>query len=418
MATIALMILGIAITPLLKVKLLPDRSLPSVSVYYGLPGANAVVVDSELTSKLEGIFSNVDGLQKLRSRTGAGNGAITLDIAKDADMDAVRFEVSTLIRQVYPDLPPGASYPQIRVSRPDEEERVEQLLSFTLNGPGKRWEVGQLAEELIKPTLAAIEGVNNVQISGYTPLQWELIYNIGQLKGLGLSPQDISSQIKDYYRSENIGVTTQSATKGAIELFTPVVFSGKQNTETIWEDIRIRAGERILRLTELVTVRKKESEPSGYYRINGLNTISVSVLAAKTANQLMLAANVKEQLAALKLPAGFTLQTTYDSTIFLKEELFKIVLRISLSLLLLLLFVWLVSRSIRYLFVMAISMAANILIAFIFYHLFKLEIHIYSLAGITISLGIIIDNTIVMADHIRIGKGISVFRGVCVSTLI
>jgi multidrug efflux pump subunit AcrB len=164
MATIALMILGIAITPLLKVKLLPDRSLPSISVYYSLPGANAIVVDSELTSKLEGIFSNVDGLQKLRSRTGAGNGTITLDIAKDADMDAVRFEVSTLVRQVYPDLPLGASYPQIRVSRPDEEERVEQLLSFTLNGPGNRWEIGQLAEELIKPTLAVIEGVNNVQL--------------------------------------------------------------------------------------------------------------------------------------------------------------------------------------------------------------------------------------------------------------
>ena len=62
MATIALMILGLALSPLLKVKLLPDRSLPSVSVYYNYGGANAVVVDSEVTSPLEAIFSNLEGL--------------------------------------------------------------------------------------------------------------------------------------------------------------------------------------------------------------------------------------------------------------------------------------------------------------------------------------------------------------------
>jgi len=77
MATLALMILGLALSPLLKVKLLPDRSLPSVSVYYSYGGANAVVVDSEVTSPLEAIFSNLEGLVKLNSRTGDGNGNIT-----------------------------------------------------------------------------------------------------------------------------------------------------------------------------------------------------------------------------------------------------------------------------------------------------------------------------------------------------
>ena len=85
MATIALMILGLAITPLLKVKLLPDRRLPSVSIYYGYEGANAVVVDSEVISPMEAIFSNVEGLVKLHSRTGDGNGSITLELDKNAD---------------------------------------------------------------------------------------------------------------------------------------------------------------------------------------------------------------------------------------------------------------------------------------------------------------------------------------------
>ena len=132
MATLALMLLGMALSPLLKVKLLPDRSLPAVNVYYSYSGANAVVADSEVTSRLEAVFSNLEGLENMRSRTADGSGNISLEMGKGANMDAVRFEVSMLIRQVYPELPAGISYPQIQVSRPDEEERVEQSMRIVL----------------------------------------------------------------------------------------------------------------------------------------------------------------------------------------------------------------------------------------------------------------------------------------------
>jgi len=414
MATLALMILGLALSPLLKVKLLPDRSLPSVSVYYSYGGANAVVVDGEVTSLLEAVFSRLEGLVKLRSRTGDGYGSVTLEMEKEADMDAARFEVSTLIRQVYPELPPGVSYPQIRVSRPDEEERVEQLMSLTLNGPGNRSGLGELAEKHIKPVFSLIEGVYDVQVSGYTPIRWELAYDMDKLKSLGLSPEVITGQVKNYYKTASLGMAREQKGNSS-----PVLLTGNHDDNPDWDNIRIRAGERIFRLTDLVDVRQAESPASQYYRINGLNTITIGVLATKSSNQLVAAAAIKEKIAQLNesLPKGCVLDIAYDSTVFLKDEITKTGIRIGLSLLLLLLFVWLVSRSSRYLFVMFISMAANILIAFIFYYLAGIEIHLYSLAGITISLGIIIDNTIVMADHIRIGKGISVFRGVLAATL-
>ncbi len=209
MAFTALMIFGLALSPLLKVKLLPDRSLPAVNVYYSYGGANALVVDSEVTSLLEGIFSTLEGLVKMTSRTGDGNGSITLEMEKGADMDAVRFGVSTLIRQVYPELPPGVAYPQIRVSRPDEEQRVEQLLSLVLNGPGNRRELGRLAETEVKPVLSLIEGVYEVQVSGFNPLRCELVYDAVKLKSLGLTPGDITRQIRDQYKTAGLGMVKQ-----------------------------------------------------------------------------------------------------------------------------------------------------------------------------------------------------------------
>lgn len=419
MATLALLILGIALSPLLKVKLLPDRALPSITVYYNYNGANAVVADSEVTSKLEAIFSNLAGMVAMKSRTGDGNGAVTLEMEKGSDMDAVRFEVSMLIRQVYPQLPQGVSYPQIQVSRPDEEERVEQLMTLVLNGPGNNRQLGNLAEHEVKPALSLIDGVYEVQISGYRPLQRELVYDAGMLKTLGLSPAAISSQIRDYHKTAGIGMVQQKSAERENSVSVPVRFAGLNNTGPNWENIKISAGNRIFKLTDLVKIQQAEAPANSFYRINGLNTVTINVMAAKSANQLRAASGVKEQISRLNqaLPAGNTLEIVYDSTVFLKEEISKIAIRTGLSLLLLLLFIWLVSRSFRYLFVMFISMAANILIAFIFYYLAGIEIHIYSMAGITISLGIIIDNTIVMADHIRIGKGISVFRGILAATL-
>ena len=419
MAFLALMILGLALSPLLKVKLLPDRTLPSVTVSYSYGGANAVVVDSEVTSRLEGIFSTLEGLIKMASRTGDGNGSISLEMGKGTDMDAVRFGVSTLIRQVYPELPPGVAYPQIRVSRPDGEERVEQLMSLVLNGPGNRWELGRLAETEVKPVLSLIEEVYDVQVSGYNPLRRELVYDAVKLKSLGLTPEDIARQVRDCYKTSGLGLVKQPDGGNAGGLNIPVVLATGNDNFPEWQNIQVKAGGRLFRLTELVDVRQAESPVAGYYRINGLNTITIGILATKGANQLMAAARVKEQVNRLNenLPQGCTLEIVYDSTVFLKEELTKTAVRIGLSLLLLLLFVWLVSRSRRYLLVIFLSMAANISIAFIFYYLAGIEIHLYSLAGIIVSLGIIIDNTIVMADHLRIGKGTSIFRGILAATL-
>ncbi len=415
---VLLIALGLAISPLLKLKLMPNRNMPSVSISYSYRGAIALVVDSEVTSKLEGLFSGLSGLQKLSSRTGDGNGRVTLKMDKHADMDAVRFEVSTLIRQIYPELPKGASYPRVRVSGIENEERAEQLFVLTMNGPGNRWEVGQVAEENVKEKLALIDGVHAVNIGGYSLLQWNLEYDINQLKALGLMPDKVTQAINGYFRSSSLGTVTETMHNGLCYKV-PLLFKGLDNKLPDWDKIQIQMGERLFRLTQLVKIYRSESKPSGFYRINGLNTITIRISAAPYANHLKTGSRIKKELEQLKekLPEGYTIDISYDGTIFLKEEISKIVLRIGLSLFVLLLFVWFVSRSKRYLLVIFISMLANIIIAFIFYHLFGVEIHIYSLAGITISLGIIIDNTIVMTDHLRIGKGISVFRGILAATL-
>ncbi len=416
---IVLSIIGLAVMPLLNLRLYPGRSKPAISITYSMQGANAVVVDGEVTTKLEGLFSRVEGLITLRSGTSAGSGWISMEMDKHADMDAVRFEVAALIRQAYPTLPSNVSYPQIRVSRPDDEsDKAETLMTFTLNGPGNNSTIGEYANNYIKPALSNIDGVHAVNVYGAYPRRMDLMYKKEVLENIGLSIQEIQSQIYAYFTKADLGSVTENTHEGYTK-FIPVVLSGYDNNTFDPEILSIRHQNRLIPLLDLVDVRERESDPDQFYRINGLNTINIVLDAAPQSNQIKVAAQVKEAVAALRqhFPEGYSLNISYDSSIQLKEELYKIIFRIVSSISILLLFVVLISRSGRYLLVISLSMLVNILIAFIFYWFFKIEIHMYSLAGITISLGIMIDNTIVMADHLRNGHGIGIFRAILAATL-
>ena len=116
---VCLSLVGLALLPLLPVKLSPSQSMPGLTVSFSMPGNSSRVIESEVTSRLESMLTRVKGVKGIRSTSDNGSGSITLSLDKHADIEATRFEVSTIIRQTWPQLPDGVSYPQIRTSRSD-----------------------------------------------------------------------------------------------------------------------------------------------------------------------------------------------------------------------------------------------------------------------------------------------------------
>ena len=112
-AFVCLALVGVALIPLLPVKLNPSRSLPGFTVGFSMPGTSSRVVEMEVTSKLESMLARIRGVKNLNSTSGNGFGRITVELDKHADVDAVRFEASTIIRQTWSQLPDGVSYPTI-----------------------------------------------------------------------------------------------------------------------------------------------------------------------------------------------------------------------------------------------------------------------------------------------------------------
>lgn len=416
---VCLALVGVALIPLLPVKLNPSRSLPGFTVGFSMPGTSSRVVEMEVTSKLESMLARIRGVKRLNSNSGNGFGNITVELDKHADVDAVRFEASTVIRQTWPQLPDGVSYPIIRMKVPNENAS-RPFMSFTLNAPSTPILIQQYAEEHIKPRLASIAGIYKVELSGATPMEWRLEYDSEQLRQLGVALSDITQAVQRHYRKEFLGthnVDNGSGNREWIRLalvpeHSSVGFDPAAITVTTTDG-------KLLRLDELVSVARMEEEPQSYYRINGLNSIYLSITAEESANQLQLNRAVTDEMEDIRqaLPAGYEVHTSYDATEYIREELDKIYFRTGLTVLILLTFVWLITRRLKYLFLIVTSLAVNIAVAIIFYYLFGLEMQLYSLAGITVSLNLVIDSTIVMTDHILHRRNLKAFMSVLAATL-
>lgn len=418
-AFVCLSLVGLALLPLLPVKLSPSRTLPGLTVSFSMPGNSSRVIEAEVTSRLESMLTRVKGVKGVSSTSDNGSGSITLELDKHADIDATRFEVSTIVRQTWPQLPEGVNYPQIRTRRSDSNAD-RPFMTYTLNAPATPILIQRYAEEHIKPVLGQLKGLHKVDLSGATPMEWQLEYDTEQLNRLGVTLSEIQAAIKGHYDKEFLGICViEKGTEGKEWIRLMRKASGEE-TEFVPSDIRLKTAEgTLIGLEKLVKVVHKEASPTSYYRINGLNSVYLSLTAEETANQLELSAQIKEKMAEIQrnMPAGYEVHIRYDATEYIQKELDKIYFRTGLTILILLAFVAVITWNLRYLFIIVASLSVNMAIAVIFYYLFGLEMQLYSLAGITISLNLVIDNTIIMADHIRHRRNLKAFVSVLAATL-
>ncbi len=410
---LALMLIGIAFIPLLDISYKPSRDLPQLTIYFSWPNASPKVVEDE-TSKIEGLLGKISQVKNIESTSSVGNGRVVLEFDKTADLNQKRYEVSTLIRQLRSNMPEGMNYPEIISSTAGNDDAVS-LMVLTLNASASTHYIEKVANQQLIPALLKINGIADISLYGSSPYQWEINFDPGLLKNFSLSPSEISSVINRLGDKTFLG--NQQNASGS---YIPVLATTRYVHPEKWGSLPIaNKGGRIIKLSDVATVKLKEKPPTSYYRINGKNTINLVVYAAKGENQLKLSGEIRESLEQVreKLPLGYSVLVASDSTEYIHEELTKIGLRTLFSLIILLLFVLVVSRSFRILAILSISLIANLLIACVFYYLLKVEIHIYSLAGITVSFGIIIDNSILMVTHLQKQKGLRVFISLLAATL-
>ncbi len=396
-------VVGIACFPRLKVQYNPTAATRNISVSYQYPGASARIVEAEVTAPLEGVLSTIRACSGVSSVSRDGSGSISMTVGRRADLEAVRFEVASQLRNIYSKLPAGCTYPTISLNA--RGEKTQTAISYSIRSALPSQEIATFVERELLYPLSTVEGVGSVDFYGQTPFEWVITFDAPCCEALGITAEDIRSALSDYYAEEIVGVTQAGGQAWGVLLRNEIPGQARNDDDRNRIDFGSipikRVGERVVRLEEIASWRYQEALPNSYYRVNGLNVLTLSVVVSSDANLLGVVRAVKDRMAELQagFPEEIGVSVSYDYSEYISDELDKIYFRTALCLLILLVFVFVMARSWRYMLVIAITLAVNLLISVALYFFLGLQIHIYTLAGVTVSLGIIIDNSIVMIDH-------------------
>lgn len=405
----ALSLIGIASLPRLRLQYLPAASGRTLTVSYALPGASPEVMEAEVTSKIEGVLSGLAGCTDISSVSGKGTGSVSLTFRKGTDMEAARFEVASAIRNVSSALPTGLVYPEI--FRSADEKTPSIVLSYIVKGDLPSQEIGRFVRDRVAPALSALREVDQVRLSGATPFQWVITFDAARTAAAGVTGGDIARAFTDAHSGTLLGMTETADGDMAVRLSAgvPADFGSIPVKKT---------GGQVLHLRDLAYWRYEEALPDSYYRVNGLNTVTLSVGITDDANLVAAAGAVRRRMRNLQasFPADITATLAYDASEQIGAELRKICLRTGLCILILLLFVLLVYRSWRYMLIIVSTLTVNVLTALALYAAAGLRIHVYTLAGITVSMGIVIDLSIMMIDHYARRRDRTVFPSLFAAT--
>lgn len=384
---ICLSLIGISLAALLPMHLRPQHKAQSIVASFWCGGKDVRIMESTITREVEASLASLEGVTNISSYTADDYGQVTLDIAEDANIDQVRLGVSQILRQLWrTNEYPG--YPSIRVSMSDEASAYP-FYAFSIQSPEKSR--AQILRDVHTPLLRAlssVKGVAKIDISSPVDTVINYTYSSRQLTAINSSA---NSLVSEYYKkglATNIGNWTI------------------RTSDTTYTN-------------PLIFKRYGIEEQQSDYRVFGQNTITVRITANPNANIIDLKNTIERKIENLKptLPKDLGFSLLYDHSNELREQLYDTFVRSGITLLILLIFVWVVSCDVAYAISISIGLMLNICISFIFYYLLGIHIEIYSISGITISLSLMIDNLIVMLDHIKRDASLHIIRPIAAATL-
>ncbi len=409
---LALSVVGFGLTTYLQINFIPTVDRSNIRISYVYPRADPEQVERVITTPLEAQLSLIEGVDKIHSVSNLNGGYISAEVAKGADIDFLRFEIATKIREIYPKFPPEVHFPIIRLNDPNQKVIDPVIVSYSLLAPRSAEQIYDYCRERLIPMLSSIPMLERIDLSGRQQSEWVIRYDPSMMALYGIGSEDIITEVRNELISENFAYHQLNEAS----LYVRTTEGGLD--QLLNRFISLPSGESVL-MSSIITIQLEEADPTSYYRINGQNSIRINFIPKGDANHLALAENIHDAVQNLQtsLPSEYDFHADFDSTDYIRDELNKIWDRTFWSLGLLMVFVAMIYRSWRDLMIILVSLLVNIGLALIVYYLLNIQINLYALAAITISFGIIIDNSIVVSHHFQRNQNLAVYPAVLTSTL-
>ncbi len=414
---ICLMILGLVMLPTLPFRSRSSAELPAITVRVGTKGhLTPGIVENEVTNKLEQVLSRIENVKSITSYSYSNVGDIRMELTDKADIESVRFNVALAIRNIWDEIKDVAYYPSVTVSKIDGTRNT--FMTYAIISGQSMDDLVRFVKKDVVDVLSIVKGVGNVSATGGEGEWYTLEFFPKQLSELGVTAGNIAEVIKSLNSDISLGIVP-SIEDGGMEMNRRISLHTDGGLDDIMAaSVATRTGD-LIPLSSLLGVVDHSTTEASNIRINGKNTILVNISAQKNASEITVGENVRKAMDKIKekLPPDTVIQLRTDDSVKIKKELENIIVRSSLTFLILAIFVILSVRQFRVVLMIMISLGASLLIGVIGYKLFGVEMNMYALAGISLSLSVMVDNSIVMADSLIRRGEVSMFQPMLAATM-
>jgi multidrug efflux pump len=388
----------------LGVRELPSIDPPVITVRTAYTGANAEVIESQITEPLEKAINGIEGVRSISSASNLGASVITVEFNLDAELERAANDVRDKVSQAVRQLPEDIDAPPTVVKA---DANSDAILSMTVQSDTRsHLDLSDFGENVIAQRLQTIPGISSYQIWGQKKYAMRLWLDPTRMAHFGITP----SMVRNALASENIelpagrieGSTTELAIKTNVRL----------NTEEDFNNLIIlSAGDRKIQLSDIGKAELGAQNEQTILRMNGQPMIAVALVPQPGANYLSIADEFYKRVEILKkeLPADIQLDVALDTTIFIKQSVIEVVETLAIAIILVVIIIYLFFRDWIVALRPLIDIPVSLIGTFFVMYVFGFTINVLTLLAIVLATGLVVDDGIVVTENIfkKIEKGMS-----------
>lgn len=398
-----ILLLGVIGYNYLGVREFPNVDNPIINVWVSYPGANAEIIEKQITEPLEQNINGIPGIRSLTSRSRQGSSNITVEFELSVDLETAANDVRDKVSRAQHYLPRDCDPPT--VSKADAD--ASPIMQITVQSEKRSLlELTEIAELTVKERLQTIQNVSAVEIWGENRYSMRLWLDPVRMAAYNVTPMDVKNAID----RENVELPSGSIEGDDISMTIRTL--GLMETPEEFNNLIIREDDyRIVRFQDIGKAELDPENRQNILRRNGIPMVSTVIIPQPGANQIEISDEVQLRLKQMEkdLPADVKTDVVFDNTRFIRASISEVSNTVFIAFILVIIIIFFFLRDWRVTLIPVLVIPVSLIGAFFIMYLADFSINVLSMLAVVLAVGLVVDDAIVVTENIyqKIEKGMT-----------
>ena len=389
-----ILLLGVIGYNYMAVREYPNVDNPIINVSVTYPGANAEIIEKQITEPLEQQINGIPGIRSLTSRSRQGSSSITVEFELSVDLETAANDVRDKVARAQRFLPRDCDPPTVSKSDADANPIVQLIVQSEKRS---LLELTEIAELTVKERLQTIQNVSAVSIWGENRYSMRLWLDPVRMAAYDITPMDVKRAID----RENVELPSGSIEGDQLELTIRTL--GLMETPEEFNNLIIKEDNfRIVRFRDIGEAELDAENRQNILRLNGVPMVSVVVIPQPGANQIDISDEVQLRVDQMKkdLPEDVGVEIVFDNTRFIRASINEVQNTVLIAFILVIVIIFMFLRDWRVTLVPIVVIPVSLIGAFFVMYLAGFSINVLSMLAVVLAVGLVVDDAIVMTENI------------------